>query len=148
MSNLFSMLELSGSALSAERQRAEVVAANMANAETTRTSEGGPYRRKEVVFASRNSSPFQLVFAGFHSLHGAAPPAVNVQNVVEDPTPPIMRYEPGHPDANQDGYVAYPAINPIQEMVDLMGASRAYALNAAAVNASKQMITEAIDILK
>jgi len=147
MSNLFSMLEVSGSALSAERQRAEVVAANMANAETTRTSEGGPFRRKEVVFQS-NGSPFQLVFAGFHSLHGSTPATVNVQSVVEDSTPPVMRYEPGHPDANKDGYVAYPAINPIQEMVDLMGASRAYALNAAAVNASKQMITESIDLLK
>jgi flagellar basal-body rod protein FlgC len=143
--NIFSMIEMSGAALSAERQRAEVVTANMANAETTRTPDGGPYRRKEVVFAGTSSSPFQLVFSG---MQGSRLPVVRIQDVVEDSTPPVMRYQPGHPDANSEGYVAYPAINPIQEMVDLMGASRAYQLNAAAVSASKQMIQESIDILK
>lgn len=147
MSGMFSMLETSASALSAERQRAEVVAANMANAETTRTAEGGPYHRKEVVFRSSNPQSFGFTLAGFHN-SGQATPAVSVQNVVEDPTPSVMRYEPGHPDADKDGYVAYPAINPVQEMVDLMGASRAYALNATAVNASKQMIQQALDILR
>jgi len=147
MSGLFSMLETSASALSAERQRAEVVAANMANAETTRTSEGGPYHRKEVVFRSSNPQSFRFTLAGFHN-SGQATPVVSVQDVVEDPTPSVMRYEPGHPDADKDGYVSYPAINPVQEMVDLMGASRAYALNATAVNASKQMIQQALDILR
>ena len=73
---------------------------------------------------------------------------MHISKVVNDPAPPIMRYEPGHPDADKTGYVAYPAINPIEEMVDLMGASRAYQLNAAAVSATKQMIQGAMDILK
>jgi len=146
--SIFSTLEISGAALSAERQRAEVVATNMANAETTHTPEGGPYRRKEVVFSSNGNMPFRMMLAGFHNLPGNTMPAVRVERVVDDPTPALMRYEPGHPDANKEGYVAYPAINPIQEMVDLMSAVRSYQLNAAAVNASKQMIQQALEILK
>ncbi len=146
--SIFSVLEVSGSALAAERQRAEVVAANMANAETTHTPEGGPYRRKEVVFASSGNLPFRMMLAGFHPTLANAMPAVRVQRVVDDPTEPLMRYEPGHPDANKDGYVAYPAINPIMEMVDLMGAVRSYQLNASAVQASKQMLQQSIELLK
>jgi len=146
--SIFSALEISGSALAAERQRAEVVAANMANAETTHTPEGGPYRRKEVVFASSGNLPFRMMLAGFHPTLANAMPAVRVQRVVEDPTAPLMRYEPGHPDANKEGYVAYPSINPIQEMVDLMGAVRSYQLNASAITASKQMLQQAVELLK
>jgi len=146
--SMFSALEISGSAMEAERQRAEVVAANMANAETTRTSSGGPYQRKQVVFSSSGNSPFQLALAGFRRLTGMGAPAVRVSRVINDPTPSVMRYEPGHPDADAKGYVAYPAINPIEEMVDLMGAVRSYQLNAAAVSASKQMIQGSMDILK
>jgi flagellar basal-body rod protein FlgC len=146
--SIFSTLEISGSALTAERQRAEVVAANMANAETTHTPTGGPYRRKEVVFASSGNLPFQLMLTGFHPMLNAAQPAVRVQRVVDDLTPSLMRYEPGHPDANKDGYVAYPNINPIQEMVDLMGAVRSYQLNASAITATKQMIQQSIELLK
>jgi len=145
---MFSALEVSGSALSAERQRAEVVASNMANAETTRTAAGGPFQRKEVVFSSSGASAFRMLLANFNRLSGRAPGAVRVVKVVDDPTPPVMRYEPGHPDANKDGYVAYPAINPIQEMVDLMDATRAYQLNASAVTASKQMLQQSLEILK
>jgi flagellar basal-body rod protein FlgC len=144
----FSLLEISGSALTAERQRAEVVAANMANAETTHTQDGGPYRRKEVVFASSGNMPFRMMLADFHSGLANAVPAVRVQRVIDDPTPPLKRYEPGHPDADKDGYVAYPAINPVQEMVDLMGAVRSYQLNASAVAASKQMIQQSMELLK
>lgn len=147
--SLFSMLEVSGSALAAERQRAEIVAANMANAETTRTSAGGPYRRKEVVFQAVGSQPFRLLLAaGMQRLQPASAESVRVAQVLEDPTPPVLRYEPGHPDADPQGFVAYPAINPVQEMTDLMGAVRAYQLNASAVSASKQMIQQAIDILR
>jgi flagellar basal-body rod protein FlgC len=144
----FSMLEISAGALSAERQRAEVVAANMANSNTTRTPEGGPYRRKEVVFASSKMFPFQLALNQLSSAPGHAMPSVRISRVVNDPNPPQMRYEPGHPDANTQGYVAYPNINPIQEMVDLMSATRAYQLNASAVAASKQMLQQALDILR
>jgi len=147
MSNTFSILEISGAALGAERQRAEVVAANMANAETTHTPGGGPYRRKEVVFASSGNLPFRLMLAKFNpSLETM--PAVRVQQVVDDPTPPTMRYQPGHPDADKQGYVAYPAINPIQEMVDLLGAVRSYQLNASAITATKQMIQQSMELLK
>ncbi len=145
---LFDMLNISASALSAERLRAEVTSANMANAETTHTDAGGPYVRKQVVFTAKSGSPFRTIFSGMGKF--SQPPAGSVQlsQVVDDTTPSVMRYEPGNPDANKAGYVAYPAINPSSEMVDLMGAVRAYQLNASAVNASKQMIQESIDILK
>ena len=146
--SIFSVLEISGSALAAERQRVEVVAANMANAETTHTPSGGPYRRKEVVFASSGDMPFRMMLAGFHPGLSNMIPAVRLQRVVDDPTQPLKRYEPGHPDADKEGYVAYPAINPVQEMVDLMGAVRSYQLNASAVTASKQMIQQALELLK
>ncbi len=144
--NLFDSLTISGSALAAERQRSEIVAANMANAETTHTQAGGPYRRKEVVFQASNPSGFHLALAG--NMNRSTPGTVQISEVIEDPTPPVMRYEPNHPDANKDGYVAYPAINPVMEMVDLMSSVRSYQLNASAVAAAKQMIQQSIDILK
>ena len=143
---IFDALAVSASALSAERQRAEIIAANMANANTTHTEAGGPFHRREVVFHSASAFKFALASAGGIE----TPPAgmVQISQVVDDPTPPVMKYEPGHPDADKDGYVAYPAINPATEMVDLMGSVRAYQLNASAVNATKQMIQQSIDILK
>jgi flagellar basal-body rod protein FlgC len=145
--NLFNSLAVSASALQAERQRSEVIAANMANAQTTHTEAGGPYHRREVVFESAASSPFHLALASSTS-GGPTPGSVQISDVVDDPTPPVMRYEPGHPDANKDGYVAYPAINPVMEMVDMMSSVRAYQLNASAVAAAKQMIQQTVDILK
>jgi FliA/WhiG family RNA polymerase sigma factor len=118
--SLFDMMSISGSALSAERLRAEVTSANMANAETTHTEDGGPYVRKEVVFSTRNGSPFRTVFAGMGEFAQPAAGTVRLSQVVDDTTPAVMRYEPGSPDANAAGYVAYPAINPASEMVDLM----------------------------
>ena len=144
---LFDSLAISGSALLAERQRAEIIAANMANAETTHTEAGGPFKRREVVFQSPGASSFRLALASTET-GGPTPGSVQISDVVDDPAPPIMRYQPGHPDANKDGYVAYPAINPVTEMVDLMGSVRAYQLNASAVTATKQMIQQSIDILK
>lgn len=142
------MLNISASALTAERQRAEITSANLANAETTHTESGGPFVRKEVVFRASNLSPFRLVLNRLN--HFGQPPAGSVQltQVVNDTTPPVMKYEPGNPDADKNGFVAYPAINPVTEMVDLMGAVRAYQLNASAVGAAKQMIQQSIDILK
>lgn len=145
---MFDMMSISASALSAERQRAEVTSANLANAETTHTDVGGPYVRKEVVFSSSNASPFQTVFNRLGNFGHAPAGSVQLSQVVDDQAAPVMRYEPGNPDANKDGYVAYPAINPVTEMVDLMDATRAYQLNASAVGAAKQMIQESIDILK
>jgi flagellar basal-body rod protein FlgC len=145
---VFDMLNISASALSAERQRAEVISVNLANAETTHTDTGGPFVRKEVVFSASNSSPFRTVFNRLGQFSHGTAGSVQLSQVVDDPAPSVQRYEPGNPDADTSGYVAYPAINPINEMVDLMGAVRAYQLNASAVNASKQMIQESIDILK
>jgi len=142
------MMSISASALSAERQRAEVTSANLANAETTHTEGGGgPYVRKEVVFSAANASPFQTVFNGVRHF-GSPAGSVELSGVVDDSAPPVMRYEPGNPDANKDGYVAYPAINPVTEMVDLMDATRAYQLNASAISSAKEMIQESIGILK
>jgi flagellar basal-body rod protein FlgC len=145
---LFDILSINGSALAAERQRAEVIAANMANAETTHTEAGGPFHRREVVFRSTSTSPFRLALASTGALGGPPAGSLQISEVRDDPAPPVMRYEPGHPDANKDGYVAYPAINPAMEMVDLMGSVRAYQLNASAITAAKQMIQQSIDILK
>jgi len=160
--NLFGVMETSGSAMQAERMRAEVVAANMANAETTRTESGGPYRRQHVVFAadrgdpgfldSMNAASGTLVSGTLPTLQasgsGTAAPGVHIAQVVEDTAPPLKRYDPGHPDAGPDGYVAYPDINPLTEMVDLMGATRAYGLNGSAVQAEKGMISSALEIAK
>jgi flagellar basal-body rod protein FlgC len=145
---LFDMLAMSASALTAERQRAEVTSANLANAETTNTGNGGPYVRKEVVFGATSASPFNSVINQLGGFSSGAAGTVRISDVIDDPTPAVQRYEPGNPDADENGFVAYPAINPMNEMVDLMGASRSYQLNASAVSAAKQMIQESIDILK
>jgi flagellar basal-body rod protein FlgC len=145
---IWDMMAISASALTAERQRAEITSANLANAETTHTQAGGPFVRKEPVFGTSHASPFQSVLNHAGHFGGAPAGTVQITDVVDDTTPPVMRYEPGNPDANKDGYVAYPAINPVTEMVDLMSSVRSYQLNASAVTAAKQMIQESIDILK
>ncbi len=142
--NLFGMLEVSGSALAAERWRAEVVSANMANAETTRTPQGGAYRRQLVVFRAQPLPRFPLLLA---ALHHAPQRGVRVDRIVADATALPQRYQPGHPDADASGYVTYPNVNPVMEMTDLLSAVRAYQLNAAAVQAAKNMIQQSLQIL-
>ena len=151
--NLFGVMDVSASALQAQRVRAEVVASNMANAETTRTADGGPYRRHHVVFSTAGDGSFgnSLIAAGASGGAGrATTPAggVDVAGVIEDGGAPLMRFDPGHPDAGADGYVAYPDINPLTEMVDLMGATRSYGMNASAVQAEKGMIASSLELLK
>jgi len=144
--NLFGVLTISGTALLAERERAEVVASNLANAETTRTAEGGPYVRQHVVFGAQR--PFGLPFGQqLATMVDFSARGVNVDNVIADQTPPIRRFDPGHPDADSEGYVSSPAINPIEEEVNLMGAARAYQANISAVQATKNMIASALLIL-
>lgn len=142
--NLFGMLEVSGSALAAERWRAEVVSANMANAETTRTPQGGAYRRQLVVFRAQPVTRFPLLLAGMRQ---SSAEGVRVERVVADASPLPRRYEPGHPDADSAGYVTYPNVNPVMEMTDLLSAVRAYQLNASAVQAAKSMIQQSLQIL-
>jgi flagellar basal-body rod protein FlgC len=132
--------------MSAQRQRAELLVENLANAETTRTAEGGPYRRKDAVFTTAEvGTPFQSTYS---SLLSGAPQGVEVSEIVVDGRAPERRYLPGHPDADQDGYVSLPRINPAEDMVDLMGASRNYQANVTAMTAVKDMIHRSIDLLK
>jgi flagellar basal-body rod protein FlgC len=142
--SLFSTLSIGASGMSAQRTRAEVLVENLANAETTRTPEGGPYRRKDVVFETATvSSPFSSVFDA--QLNGAG--GVAVSDIVTDTSEPEKRYMPGHPDADKDGYVAFPRVNPAEDMVDLMGAARNYEANVAAIAAVKDMIQRSIDLM-
>jgi len=161
--NLFGVMDVTGSALKAERVRAEVVASNMANAETTRTATGGPYQRQHVVF-QQSGGGFADAMQGqgigsalagngvsfATGLNGSAatPGGVEVSGIVTDNSAPVERYDPGNPDADEKGLVAYPDINPLTEMVDLMGATRAYGMNASALQAEKGMLTASLDILK
>lgn len=166
--NLFGVMDISASALRAERVRAEVVVSNMANAETTRTPEGGPYQRHHVIFEAEGDGSFQHslmsqmnggfgnglsdglsagLSSGLTAANGAAG-GVAVTGVIADESAPLRRYDPQHPDAGPDGFVAYPDINPLTEMTDLMGATRSYGMNASAVQAEKNMVTSSLDILK
>jgi flagellar basal-body rod protein FlgC len=137
---LFDALDASGSALSAERLRMDVTAENLANAQSTLGANGsGPYKRKEVVLEQAGSS-----FAD--SLQAAR--GVRVAGIVEDPSPPRRVYDPGHPDADAQGYVTMPNVNTVTEMTDLIGASRAYEANVTAMQTAKSMFARTLDILK
>lgn len=141
--SLFSSLQVSASGMAAQRTRAELLVENMANAETTRTPQGGPYRRKDVVFSSDlQASPFSAIF------QNEMAEGVRVSGIVEDDRAPELRYLPGHPDADANGYVAFPKMNPAEEMVDLMNASRSYQGNVAAMSAVKDMLNHSLDIMK
>lgn len=133
-------LAISSSALQAQRLRMDVIAANLANAESTRTPEGGPYKRRDVVLESLSGGSFEDMMGS------ASGGAVRVSRVVADEKPPRVVFDPGHPDADAKGYVSYPNVNPITEMVDLMAATRAYEANVAAVNATKRVLEAALSI--
>lgn len=138
-------LAISASALRAERLRLDVIASNLANANTTRTAEGGPYRRRNVVFVSEAlESDFAATIEAL--AEAGAREGVRVAEVVEDTSQPRLVFEPGHPDANAEGYVAYPNVNPVAETVDLLAATRAYEANVQAVNATKRMAEAALAI--
>ena len=142
--SLFSAIAVGASGMAAQRARAELLVQNLANAETTRTPQGGAYRRQLVVFRARPVPRFPLLLA---SLHNQPQQGVQVDQVVADTSPMPRRYEPGHPDADPSGYVTYPNVNPVMEMTDLLGAVRAYQLNASAVQAAKNMIQQSLQIL-
>ncbi|MCL6545771.1 MAG: flagellar basal body rod protein FlgC [Bryobacteraceae bacterium] len=144
--SLFTLFSVSASGMAAQRQRAELLVENLANAETTRTPEGGPYRRKDVVFESR---PVESEFTSlFRSLSSAPVSGVRVAEIVVDTREPERRYLPGHPDADADGYVAFPRVSPAEDMVDLLNATRSYGANVAAISAVKDMIQRSLDLLR
>jgi flagellar basal-body rod protein FlgC len=129
------VFRVSASALAAQRQRMNTIASNMANAQSTRTDEGGPYRRQDVVFSTDPLDPSQP------SLEG-----VKVSSIVRDDSPFKMIYDPGHPDADQDGFVAMPNVNIIEEMVNMMMASRAYEASVSSFNMSKSMFLKMLEL--
>ena len=146
--NLFGVMHISGAGLQVQRIRAEVVATNMVNAETTRTESGKPFQRQNVMLQAGSGSDFVHLTGGSLGADGDGNAAVHIAAVVPSSAPPLLRYDPTHPDADSSGFVAYPDINPLTEMVDLMGASRAYSLNASALQAEKGMLTASLDLLK
>jgi flagellar basal-body rod protein FlgC len=131
----FAVLQVSASALEAQKKRMDVIASNMANANSTRTEEGGPYKRKDVVFSSLllENNPDHMK-------------GVQVADIATDNTPPKTIYDPGHPDANKDGFVAMPNINIIEEMADMMMALRAYEASVSAFNMSKTMFMKTLEL--
>lgn len=141
--SLFSAMSVSASGMAAQRTRAELLVENLANAETTRTPEGGPYRRKDAVFASQ---PMANSFASLFQSH--LQEGVAVQEISVDMRDPERRYLPGHPDAGADGYVAFPRSNAAEDMVDLTGAARSFEANVSAIAAVKDMIMRSIDLFK
>jgi flagellar basal-body rod protein FlgC len=143
--SLLSALSISASGMSAQRQRTELLVENLANSDTTRTPEGGPYRRKDAVFVSDQSS---ADFSSMFESEMGTGSGVRVSQVITDQRDPEKRYLPGHPDADKDGYVAYPRMNPAEDMVDLMGASRGFQANVAAISAVKDMIQRSLDLFR
>jgi flagellar basal-body rod protein FlgC len=145
--SLFSALTVSATGMEAQRTRAALLVENIANSETTRTAEGGPYRRKDAIFTT------QEVGSAFGSemdaqLGGQTLSGVSVLGISVDRTEPEKRYMPGHPDADADGYVSMPKINPAEDMVDLVAANRSYQANISAMSAVKDMIQKSIDLLR
>lgn len=144
---ILSAMETSSSGLAAQRFRMNILSSNIANAQTTRTPEGGPYRRRDVIFGALPAGrTFVDELRMMLDRGREAPLHVKVLGVVVDERPPILRYDPSHPDSNEEGYVAYPNINPVEEMVNLMLASRSYEANVAAFNAAKVMAQRAMEI--
>jgi flagellar basal-body rod protein FlgC len=147
---MFDAFDISASALTAERMRMDVTAENLANAQTTRTANGGPYRRKEVVLqeVAQGGGFAGSLKAAMGAGTAGRPGGVEVSGVVEDSTPSKMVYDPGHPDANAQGYVAMPNVDSVTEMVDLISSSRAYEANVTALQSAKQMFSKTLDLLR
>ena len=148
----FDGYNVSSSGMSAQRTRINVVSANIANAKTTHTAEGGPYKKQQVVFedillANNKKTNSNDVETTNNVNSDIALRGVGVKSIVQSDAKPVLRYEPAHPDANEQGYVAYPDINPVIEMVDLIEAMRSYEANVASFNAHKNIDSKTLDIL-
>jgi flagellar basal-body rod protein FlgC len=140
--DFFSSMDISASALSAERTRMNMISSNLANVNSTRTAEGGPYKRKDAVFTATPAP------GSFGAALGQASAArrVEVTQIKEDQNPPRLQYEPTHPDADAAGYVAYPNVNVVEEMADMISASRSYEANVTAAQAAKAMALKTLDL--
>lgn len=141
MLGVFSAIEISASGLSAERTRMNTIASNLANAQTTRTAEGGPYKRIDPVFQAIALDKMRALSP---SERGVA--MVEVSQIVQDQRPGNMVYSPGHPDANADGYLEYPNVNIVEEMVNMITASRAYEAGVSSIDATQKMANSALDL--
>lgn len=142
--DLLTSLKISSSGLTANKKRQAAISSNIANAQTTRTAEGGPYQPKEVIFGSEPAREnFAEILEGELEEKAQTVFATEIQNSKK---PPILKYEPNHPDANADGYVAYPNINVAEEMVNMMEAQRAYEANITAMGVAKQMAMKDLEI--
>ena len=142
--DLLKSMRISASGMRANTKRVETINSNIANAQTTRTAEGGPYRRKEVVLGSEPArESFSDILEGEID---AQAQSVHVTEVVSSDAPPILKYDPHHPDANEDGYVAMPNINTIKEMADLIQAQRAYEANVNTLNVTKGMAMKTLEL--
>jgi len=144
---LFDAIDVAGSGLAAERLRMDVTAGNLANAQTTQGADGQPYRRRQVVLqeAQAGGQSFGSILA---SASASPVNGVQVAGIVEDPAAPRRVYDPGHPDADAQGYVSLPNVNPVTEMVDLIGASRTYEANVTAMQAAKQLFSKTLELLR
>jgi len=138
-------MKIGASGLTAQRLRMDTIASNLANIETTRTPEGGPYKRKDVMFSALPLNEFATTLEDALADHVRQ---VIVTEVVEDQSPPTMVYNPNHPDANEEGYVAMPNINLMEEMVNLINATRSFEANVQSINAAKSMALRAIDLCR
>lgn len=142
--DLLTSLKISSSGLTANRKRMGAISSNIANAQTTRTAEGGPYRKKEVVFGAEPArDSFSDILEGELAENAKE---VHATEVISTNKPPILKYEPNHPDANDQGYVAYPDINVMEEMTNMISASRSYEANVQAMNTTKGMAMKALEI--
>lgn len=142
--SIFHSMDISTTGLTAQKTRIDVISKNMANANTTRATGGMPYRRQMAVFKEKKNMPFSNYLSKANKKHSGD--GVSVSGIVEDTTPFKCVYEPGHPDADENGYVKKPNVEPVKEMVDMIDAQRAYEANVTAINASKAMLMKALDI--
>lgn len=144
--NFFKSIDISASGLTAQRMRMDVISNNIANVDSTRTESGGPYRRKIPIFQAREANNFDSYMTGIQSGSSTTGNGVRVVGIAEDQKPFLTVYDPNHPDADANGYVQKPNVNTVNEMVDMISATRSYEANVTAINSAKQMATKALDI--